>query len=462
MINIYEYFITILKLIKEKNLLSIFGIRILFIYSSIIYNGYGYIDGIKNSDDYKCNINLNLEENEINFYLQHICLLGLSLLNETFNSKELYDKIVKESDELVNDNYNEFKEKYLNELNQIEIELNDYYYLRDKDGWHDSNEQIKIINLWNKINLDDDTLWEKVNLTKWTPIANQKMVGGNWGKLKGIIDKNIIDKIENLIKLEYNKINLADEHNQILETSINYSNDLIAQAEFWLEIDDNFTIAGFYNYILINYFQNNPNDIFLQIKLFHILNISIFQTSIIVWKIKYDLQDPRPIQIIRGSQISLPIKYYFGESNTNYWLPFKNYENYLPSYPDYPSDLSAISSTASFIISKFLSENIADLNIIIDKEFESIYSDNESNIDNNDLNNKFNLELIKIQKKSSKIIKNIPDNDIIIKNNTWNDLALNIGNSGFTSGLSTNFSNTNGHKIGIEIGKVIYDYFYNP
>jgi hypothetical protein len=206
MINIYEYFITILKLIKEKNLLSIFGIRILFIYSSIIYNGYGYIDGIKNSDDYKCNINLNLEENEIDFYLQHICLLGLSLLNETFNSKELYDKIVKESDELlVNDNYNEFKEKYLNELNQIEVELNDYYYLRDKDGWHDSNEQIKIINLWNKINLDDDTLWEKVNLTKWTPIANQKMVGGNWGKLKGIIDKNIIDKIENLIKLEYNK-----------------------------------------------------------------------------------------------------------------------------------------------------------------------------------------------------------------------------------------------------------------
>jgi hypothetical protein len=58
------------------------------------------------------------------------------------------------------------------------------------------------------------------------------------------------------------------------------------------------------------YLKNNRRNNLTQVDYFYKLSCALFQASIIVWKIKYDLQDPRPIQIIRGSQISLPIKYY--------------------------------------------------------------------------------------------------------------------------------------------------------
>lgn len=459
MLNIPDYFLTILKLINEKKLISIFAIRVLFIYSSILYNGYGYIGQIKNSDDYRCVLGLNLDENEIDLYLEHICLFGLSLLNETFNSKELYDKIVKINDELIiNESYTDFKEKYTDQLAQIEIEIYDYYILRDSDSWRDANEQISITNYNNKINLIGETLWEKINLNKWTLNQDQIIIGGNWGKLKGLIDKNILDQIENSFITEYNEVDLVYEHNNILDSSIKYSINELIESEFWLDIVNNFTISGFYNYLLINYFKNNLIDVISQIKIFHILNSSFFQTSIIVWKIKYDIEDPRPLQIIRGSQLSLPLNYYFGESNSDSWLPFINFDIELPSCPDFPSDISAISSTGSFILSLFLSENINNLDIKINLEFLNNKLDNQDNQDNQ-YNQELNLELLKIPKKYSKIIKNNPLNDIIIKNNTWDDLAKNISNSVVVSGLSTNFSSMNGYKIGIEIGKVIYEYF---
>lgn len=456
MISITDYFITIIKLIIEKKLISIFATRTLFIYSSLIYNGLGYITTIKNSDDYKCMINLTLEEEEIIYYVQHICLLGLSLLNETFNSKEIYDKIVLDSNVLLSsDDYKEFKEKYSNELNQIEIELHDYYYMRDRDGWHDSNEQILLSNDKSRIVLNGETQWDKINLRKWTPFLEHKMIGGNWGKVKSVLDKKIINQIENLFKTEYSNIDLVFEHNKILDSSINFKEDSLIQAEFWMGIDDHFTIGGFFNYLLINYLENNYINILDQINLFNIINTGIFQTSIIVYKLKYELEDPRPIQIIRGSQISKTIKYYFGESNTNNWLPFKNYDlTPLPSNPDWPSDVSAISSVASFILSIILSENNNDFKINIksdDIKFIDLSGENE--------NQDINLKFIKLPKNCSKVLKKNPIKDIIIKIDNWDDLAKHIGNSVVISGISTNISNNAGYNIGINIGKAIIDYF---
>ena len=64
-----DSFKTILKLIKEKELITTFASRTLFIYSSIIYNSYGYIDNISNTDNYKNMITIELEQEEIDYYL---------------------------------------------------------------------------------------------------------------------------------------------------------------------------------------------------------------------------------------------------------------------------------------------------------------------------------------------------------------------------------------------------------
>lgn len=464
---IIDSFKTILKLIKEKELITTFASRTLFIYSSIIYNSCGYINNITNTDNYKNMLNLELEKEEIDYYLEHICLFGLSLLNETFNSKEVYDLIVKSSDILLADNaYTTFKEKYLNELNQIELDLHDYYYLRDLDNWRDSNEQIQLTNKKTKIDLEKKTLWEQIDLTKWTPINKHRIKGANWGKVHNPLEKDLIlqiNQIEKNVLEEYSNIDLEKEHKFILDNSLNLSEESKIFSEFWFGIQDNITIGGFYNYLLIYYLENNYLDTMTQIKLFHILNLGIFQLTILIWKLKFKIEDPSPLQIIRGSKLSLDINYYHGESNTNFWLPYKNFNsNYnsnsnsnISSEPDYPSDIAGISSIASFILDMFLPQDFVNLNIIIPKDDITLISDMICT------NSYTNLNFIdwKIKKLSSKITSNCPTNDVNLNIKNWKDLAKIIGYSPINTGVSTIFSINSGYNLGVNLGKIIINHF---
>jgi hypothetical protein len=460
---IIDSFKTILKLIKEKELITTFASRTLFIYSSIIYNSCGYINNISNTDNYKNMLTLELEKEEIDYYFKHICLFGLSLLNETFNSKEVYDYIVKSSDILLADiEYTNFKEKYVNEINQIEIDLNDYYYSRDLDGWHDSNEQIQLTNKKTKIDLEKDTLWEQIYLSKWTPINKQKIIGANWGKVHNLLEKDLIlqiDQIEKNVLEEYSKIDLEKEHKFILDNSLNLSEESKIFSEFWFGIQDNITIGGFYNYLLICYLENNYLDTLTQIKLLHILNLGIFQLTISIWKLKFKIEDPSPLQVIRGSGLSLDINYYHGESNTDFWLPYKNFNlnsnTNISSEPDYPSDIAGISSIGSFILEMFLPEDFVNLNIIIPKDDIEFISDMICT------NSDTNLNFIdwKIKKLSSKITSNSPTNDIVLNIKNWKDLAKIIGYSPVNTGVSTIFSINSGYNLGVNLGKIIINHF---
>lgn len=479
---IIDSFKTIIKLIKEKQLGTTFASRTLFIYSSIIYNSYGYIGNISNTDNYKNMITIELEQDEIDYYLQHICLFGLSLLNETFNSKEIYDHIVKSSDILLADEaYKTFKEKYLNELNQIEIDLNDYYYSRDLDNWHDSNEQIQLTNKQTKIDLEQDTLWEQIDLTKWTPINKNRIIGAKWEKVHSPIEKDIFLQIENNVIEEYSKIDLEKEHKFILENSLTLSEESKIFSEFWLDIQNNITIGGFYNYLVIYYLENNYLDTLTQIKLFHILNLGIFQLTILIWKIKFKIEDPSPLQVIRGSELSFDINYYYGESNTNDWLPYKNlYSNSNPSLslslsldisscPDYPSEIAGISSFASYILGMFLSGEFVNLNILVPRDEMTFISDMISESDT--VGETINLIDWKIKKNSSKIIPNIPNimnipnipnipqSDTILNIKNWKDLAQMIGYSPVNAGISTIFSINSGYNLGVNLGKIIINHF---
>ena len=455
---IIDSFKTVIKLIKEKQLITTFASRTLFIYSSIIYNSYGYIDNISNTDNYKNMITIKLEKEEIDYYLQHICLFGLSLLNETFNSKEVYDHIVKSSDILLpDDDYTTFKEKYLNELNQIELDLNDYYNSRDLDGWYDSNKQIQLINNESKIDLEQDTLWEQIDLSKWTPINKNNIIGTNWGKVHSPIEKDLLKQIEKNVIEEYSKIDLEEEHKFILENSLTLSGESKIFSEFWLDIENNITIGGFYNYLLIYYLENNYLDTLTQIKLFHMLNLGIFQSTILIWKIKYQMEDPSPLQVIRGSELSFDINYYYGESNTNDWLPYKNFNHGISSCPDFPSEIAGISSIGSFLLGMFLSDEFVNLNILVPKDEITFISDMMSESDT--VNETINFIDWKIKKNSSKITPNIPQSDTILNIKNWKDLAQVIGYSPVNSGISTIFSINSGYNLGVNLGKIIINHF---
>jgi hypothetical protein len=453
--NITIYIKALLKLIIEKELVNTFATRTLFIYSSILYNGYGYIGNISNTDGYKNMININFEEEQdIEYYIQHISLFGLSLLNETFNSKKIYDVIVEQSDILLEDyEYIEFKDKFSKEINQIELDINNYYYLRDGDGWHNSNEQVILKNK-NTIKLNGETKWDDIDLNKWTGVQGQKIIGANWGKIPNLLNKDLISKIEEYAESEYTKMDMEQEHYNVLNNSLILSQESKTNSEFWSNIDDTLTISGFYNYLLMCYLENNNLDLFTQIKLFHILNIGLFETSILVYNLKYKIEDPRPIQIIRGANLSLEINYYFGPSDTNNWFPYKNLNSGLSEFPNFPSITSALSSVGSFILSTFLTDPLEKLQIKL--------SDREYFLDMVVINDiPMDLMDIMIEKDSSILSPNSPNKDIKISIKNFDDLAKLIGVSGVSSGDSTSFSNQIGYNLGLAIGKLTLDFFIN-
>ncbi len=456
--NITIYIKAILKLIIEKELVNTFSTRTLFIYSSILYNGYGYIGNISNTDGYKNMISIHFEEEQdIEYYIHHISLFGLSLLNTTYNSKEIYDVIVEQSDILLEDSkYTEFKDKYSKEINQIELDIHDYYYLRDEDGWHNSNEQI-VQGLTNKIpiNLNGETKWDQIDLYKWTGIQGQKIIGKNWGKIPGLLNKDLIKKIEEYAESEYSSMDIEQEHYNVLNNSLILSEESKTNSEFWSNISDTLTISGFYNYLLMCYLENNYLDLLSQIKFFHILNIALFETTILVYNLKYKIEDPRPIQIIRGANLSIEINYYFGPSDTDNWFPYKNLNSGLSEFPNFPSITSALSSCGSFILSTFLTEPLEKLQIKL--------SDREYFLDMVVINDMpMDLMDIMIEKHSSILSPiNSPSKDIKISIKNFDDLAKLIGVSGVCSGDSTSFSNQIGFNLGLAIGKLTLDFFIN-
>lgn len=453
------YIKTLLRLIQEKCLISTFASRTFFIYSSLLYNSFGYITNMINTDGFKNMINIEFEqESDTEYYLQHICLFGLSLLNETFNSQVIYNTIVEQSEILLNnDKYNEFKDKFQKELNQIELDLHDYYYLRDSDGWHDSNEQINFTNK-TKINLNSQTVWDQIDLYKWTGVVGQQNIGTNWGKIPNLLNIELINKIEQYAEQEYKLIDLEQEHYNVLSNSLILSLGSRYNSEFWMRIEKNITLIGFYNYLLASYIESNYLDLGAQIKFFHLLNIAFFESTILTYRLKYKIEDPRPIQIIRGIRMNQEINYYFGKSDTNNWFPYKDPNTGLSSSPDYPSDIAIIGSVGSFCFGSILSENLVNLDIKLTDSDEfidmlKIVKDSENKTIPISLTN------LIIDSKLSQLESKYSNEDIPIIIENWDNLAKLIGLAPVCSGDSTMYSNQIGLNIGLAIGKLVLDFF---
>ncbi len=452
--NLSYYYRVILSLILEKKLYTTFATRTLFIYSSIVYNGIGYIVNVPHSDNYISDIFFEIEDHYINYYIEHVHILALSLLNTTFNSKTLLDFITLKANSLLTDDlYNEFKSSYVSELETIEKELYEYYNQREEDGWKDSNEQVFIQNYKNriKLNLESDTenLSELSNVKKWTLIENKIMIGSKWGNVQNILSNQIVDSIENYLSGEYAKINVLEESNRLISFINNIDEETKISIKFFDELVGKISISGILNYFLISYFEHNQINIYEQIKLLNLLNSALFQASIIIYKTKYTFMDPNPIQIIRNLKEKYNYVPYSFESNLNFID-----DNCCPSFIS--KDLTLLSVGIN-IFKNFLGNNIQCLNIILYgyelNELSSFYLGDYSNL-------KFNLSNVVIP------IQNLIQKEKIQKDNvnlffeTWDDLMDYFIKIRLIGGIENTYSNKLGIIIGNEISIYITDLLY--
>ncbi len=89
------------------------------------------------------------------------------------------------------------------------------------------------------------------------------------------------------------------------------------------------------------------------------LAIALFETSRLIWGLKYQFKEARPIQEIRrafnGQQVT---KYDGTQINANLWVPFQMPNFVTPPFPDFPSGHSGFSQTLANVMTTWFGANL--------------------------------------------------------------------------------------------------------
>ena len=444
--NFYLIIKLLLDVIIEKKLPPTFSSRTLFIIPSTVIIGlYSICPNIKLLDDYKLKYehvtNLKLCKKQINLIIIYLSNKALELLNNDLDS-QLIKKYL---------DGNNFQIDFIEPkiLQNIVYEMVYYYNQRNKDGWKDSNKQIKLVNdnyITVNIPINPNNF---NNIDSWCPLEGQKMLGSQWGKVKSILSQKQIDKINKFLEHEYAHVDIKLECKEVLDKSLVLTDKEKMIAEFWAGIGGSVTPPGFFNMFLYGYFIANFRSNITQLKYFYKLNTGLFQASIIVWDVKYKYLQCRPIQSIRLEYPRIPIDYYFGQTTTDLWKPYQESRLLTPPFPDYISGHSTFSSTASNILTRLLGPTLCNLHIKLNKEEMLMLSPIFSSMDIKCMD----LTEIIIKPDSSKIQSNVPNEYVGLQFETWEDMAESAGVSRIYGGIHYPSSN----KIGFQVGQMISD-----
>ncbi len=438
--------------------------RTLYMFCSCVVYGMSFITDIKFIDNYQISeqkINININDSDKNNFIISFSILSLGLLNQNLQSDYLKNFIENELIFLIDNTpiYKEFSDANLDLIGVIGKRIEQYYNFRNNDGWLESNEQINLPNGEYKINPSNPIDTGKITDYKcWCPLDSQQMVGATWGKVMGLIDENNFNQIEKELIEIYKSIDIVQEAKQVLDISLELTQEQKCIAEFWAGIGGSVAPPGFWNMFLLCCFKSScQNDYFTQLKYFYQLNCGLFQVSLVIWNIKYKCIQARPIQTIRLLFPELEFDYYFGHSKGNMWLPYQETRLWTPPFCDYLSGHSGFSSVGAYFMNKFFGPEIANMELKITSDELKLLSPLYKNYSGTPLD----LSLIMIDSKCSNIDKSLPTEPVYLVFNTWDEMAESAGISRIFGGIHYMSSNIISLDIGRQIGKLIDDKFNN-
>jgi len=456
-----DYFRILFPFILEKRFAPPLVSRTQFIFSSIIYNGYSYVSNIKNTDGYIPSFKFTIECDEQFWYVNYLSVLSLKFLNSTYPSKILTEFIINKMSELDNiPMYLSFLVKYTEQLAIVEKELREYYDKRNLDGWVKANEQVVIPNSQYRIDPYNKINESLIVPNSWCQVAGNRQFAALFGEVVGLFPQQVVNKLKEDSYAYYKTLDLEKLMQEVLDVSLNLNEKEKMISEFWAGgmagTGDSVTPPAYFIYFYICYLDNHYLSLEKQFIYYHIISCGLFESAIITWSIKYKLLDPRPIQSIRLNNPDTPIDYYFGESNTNVWLPYQLGPSWTPSFPDFYSGHSCFSNVATTILSELLGSDIVlkDINLVPNElwwltlNYPKTY----------DVPTK--LTNIILPKDSSLIIPNTPETPINIGPfTTWDELSENAAQSRIYGGIHHRASKEYGTIIGRQIAKLTLDYF---
>jgi hypothetical protein len=451
----FAYFMHIvLDIIVEQSLSPIYTARLLYLYTSITRIGLKiFIPELKICDDYKVHLKIkNKKDYDKKFYNNYIIYLALQSL-------KIIQKMYPESKVLanaINTIKSEYSKRFMkfmllntNLFENINNELNRFYEWRDKDGWKNANEQIKLDNNY-KINVNKPINEKDLrNMESWCPLENQNMLGAKWGNVKGLISEGKFKSIEKALEEKFKMVDLVKENRKVLDISINLNDSQKMIAEFWAGIGGSVTPPGFWTMFLYCYFKSHKTKNVKQVDYFYKLSCALFESSLIVWNIKYKCMQCRPIQAIRINFPDDEFNYYFGKCTGNLWKPYQESRLWTPPFPDHISGHSTFSSAGAYVLNKLIGKSLKDIKISTEdlNMLSPIFKDNKSGT--HYINN------IPLSKGCSNIQESVPSKPMVLNFSSWDEMADDAGISRIYGGIHIQPSNIYGLKTGRSVAKMI-------
>jgi len=440
MTNIYDFFYNLILALIEKKQSPVSCTRLVFLLGSTLYNSSGFISDnrkFQNTDGFPKN-DLLVNENKENF-IYILSFYALRLINYTYLQSEILKEYIKIESDLVNR-----KDINISDIIKGEILIKEYLDERYNDGWNVPYYLNNLPNKENRIKLDEiqnfDTFSEPFS---WTPLEGQSPIGRTYGNVRLPFDTLEINSIINNAKKYYDTVDIEAETYKVYIKSLVLSDYEKVVAEFWS--GNILSPPLFWVFFMIFYFKNNFENYINQINKFNILITSLFVSSIIAWKLKYDIYQERPIQAARCIN-GIDIDYYYGNTISNLW---KSYVN-TPPFPDYPSGHSIFSCSSSVIFNYLFGENINEKEILIDSKNMKLIS----NLFNDSSTEIYDLKNIIVKKGTLLKTGELLEDDIILNFDNWNNMAFNCSESRLFGGIHYNSSCEGALIIGYEIGNL--------
>jgi hypothetical protein len=466
---IYHIIETCLKATAQKSIGPTFTTRNLFLISSILYNTQTYFDASFNTFDNYPKSNFIMSNSYSSFLYIYSAEIALSILNSTlFGTSSIITEFLQNDPLFKDPRYIQFKKINIFKSFFIIISnsINLYLINRNNDGISDANLQIPTSELPNGLNLIKPNEAINFNLypepLKWTPVNTNTYLTPQWGDVSGFLNNNIVSDYHTFVNRFLDQVNFESEVRNVFEVSLQLNDKQKCISEFWAAGKNSITPPGFWNLFLVSYFQKySSNNYKKQALSFMILNTALLQTSIVVWGIKLNKFQARPIQTIRYFFPNETINYYFGNGiSSSLWKPYQPDDFVSPPFPDFISGHSTFSSVGATILSKLIGNNLIDLDLSIDSSFAPYLSPLFSNPLN--IENQLKLHCFTIFPQTSSVNTPIsyPTKAVQMVYNSWDDMAIEAGVSRIYGGIHYECSNYSGYLLGNKIGRDVLELFH--
>lgn len=431
---ISDWILLLLRIVSSKKLPPTVTARWLFIFTSLIHDGYQYVTGNNRPLDLFPKTNDTYSVSDMQNWIDTVCNLSYTLVRDKIGSTQ--DPINFTSIYLETELWDKWKSRAIK-----------YVKDRDDDGWKISSTISGTIpNSGEYIVPTNTGLPSLEDATKWTALTvdgkNQSYLTPEWGSVKGVVGDDDFTSLLEMAQRYYPDSEIWDkEIKEVYDISTSLTDKQKTIAEFWAGGPSSVTPPGFWFVFSYAICKSNSLPISEEIKLYTLLGMAVFQGSICAWKLKRQNLQARPVQMIRQAGLD--------ES----WVPYQESNFVTPPFPDFVSGHSVFSSVSSRIIYQILQKNQIDLKgTVLDSELLKLL--NPELFANTD-NTVFNLCEIAILPDSSNIENGVPLSGVSLSWSGLDQMAEEAGLSRIYGGIHYQSSNRAGLSLGRQLSNIL-------